>query len=99
MNIILYNWEEERKDEVNKRWTKTSTTSSAAGTIVSTTRLFTKDNIDTVASNNDALFDRKIDLITQGIDSFYVSLLRELSQDNALTIVDYTLSMKNEIIN
>ena len=73
------------------------TTSTAAGNIASTIIFFTKDNIDAVTPNNDALFDRKIDLITQGIDSFYVSLLKELSQDNALTIVNYILSMKNEI--
>jgi integrase/recombinase XerD len=95
LNTILYNWKEETKDEVNKRRIKT--TSTAAGNIVSTTRLFTIDNIDSVASNNNALFDRKIEIITQGIDSFYVSLLRKLSQDNALTIVNYILSMKNEI--
>jgi hypothetical protein len=73
------------------------TTSTAAGNIASTIIFFTKDNIDAVTPNNDALFDRKIGLITQGIDSFYVSLLKELSQDNALTIVNYILSMKNEI--
>ena len=73
------------------------TTSTAAGNIASTIIFFTKDNIDAVTPNNDALFDRKIDLITQGIDSFYVSLLKELSHDNALTIVNYILSMKNEI--
>ena len=89
LNSILYNWDEETKDEVNKRRIKT--TSTAAGNIVSTTRLFTIDNIDSVASNNNALFDRKIEIITQGIDSFYVSLLRNLSQDNALTIVNYIL--------
>jgi hypothetical protein len=73
------------------------TTSTAVGNIASTIIFFTKDNIDAVTPNYDALFDRKIDLITQGIDSFYVSLLKELSQDNALTIVNYILSMKNEI--
>jgi hypothetical protein len=90
LNTILYNWDEEIKDEVNKRRTKT-------GNIASTTIFFTKDNTDAVAPNNDALFDRKIDPITEGIDSFYVSMLKELSQDNALTIVNYILSMKNEI--
>jgi hypothetical protein len=43
------------------------------------------------------LFDRKIDLITEGIDLFFASKLRGLPKDNALTIVNYILSMKNEI--
>ena len=47
--------------------------------------------------NDDALFDRKIDLITEGISPYFASKLRELSKNNALTIIDYVLSMKNEI--
>jgi hypothetical protein len=43
------------------------------------------------------LFDRKIDLVTEGIESFFGSKLRELLEDNALTIVNYVLSMRNEI--
>jgi integrase/recombinase XerD len=97
LNTILYNWNEEIKDEVTKRPTKTSAPSTTAATIITSKRPSIRDNVDSVASNNDALFDRKIELITQGIDSFYVSLLKELSQDNALTIVNYVLSMKNEI--
>ena len=30
------------------------------------------------------LFDRRIDLITEGIDSFFGSILREILEDNAL---------------
>jgi hypothetical protein len=97
LNTILYNWNEEIKDEVTKRPTNTSAPSTTAATIITSKRHSIRDNVDTVAPNNDALFDRKIDLITQGIDSFYVSLLKELSQDNALTIVKYILSIKNEI--
>jgi integrase/recombinase XerD len=97
LNTILYNWKEEIKDEVTKRPTKTSATSTTAATLITSKRPSIRDNVDTVASNNDALFDRKIELITQGIDSFYVSLLKELPQDNASTIVKYILSMKNEI--
>jgi hypothetical protein len=93
LNTILYNWNEEIKDEVTKRPTKTSATSMTAATIITSKRHSIRDNVDTVAPNNDALFDRKIDLITQGIDSFYVSLLKELSQDNALTIVNYILKI------
>ena len=81
LNTILYNWNEEIKDEVTKRLTKTSAPSTTAPTIITSKRPSIRNNVDTVASNNDALLDRKIDLITQGIDSFYVSLLKELPQD------------------
>jgi hypothetical protein len=50
-----------------------------------------------ISSSSDALFDRKIDLVAEGLDPFFDSKLRELSEDNALTIVNYILSMKNEI--
>jgi hypothetical protein len=39
--------------------------------------------------NADTLFDRKIDLVTVGIDSFFGSKHRELPKDNPLTIVNY----------
>jgi hypothetical protein len=39
--------------------------------------------------NAETLFDRKIDLVTVGIDSFIGSKHRELPKDNALTIVNY----------
>ena len=44
-----------------------------------------------------SLFDRRIDLVTEGIDSFFASILREILADNALTIVNYVLSMRSEI--
>jgi 2OG-Fe(II) oxygenase superfamily len=85
LNTILYNLKEETNNEVNKR----------------------KGNLPTVAPSaaiapgqsisNDALFDRKIDLVTEGLDPFFNSKLRELSEDNALTIVNYILTLKNEI--
>ncbi|CAN5345316.1 hypothetical protein BH18THE2_BH18THE2_30210 [soil metagenome] len=94
LNTILYNWYEGIKDEVQR---KTSTSITATAAISSTTNS-TKDNNDAIAIPiNDALFDRKIDLITEGIDSFFKSNLRELSPGNTLTIVNYIISMKNEI--
>lgn len=50
--------------------------------IASTTRRSsTNDNNDIGATtHNDVLFDRKVDLITEGIDPFYVTMLRELPQ-------------------
>jgi integrase/recombinase XerD len=95
LNTILYNWEEEANDEVKIGQGNTSSTSAAA--IVERNTL--GDNLDAAAAaaNTDSLFDRKIDLITEGIDRFFVSKLRGLSKDNALTIIDYIISMKNEI--
>jgi hypothetical protein len=43
------------------------------------------------------LFDRRIDLETKGIDSFFGSILKEILADNGLTIVNYVLSMRSEI--
>jgi hypothetical protein len=43
------------------------------------------------------LFNRKIDLITEGLSPFFASNLRGLQKDNALTIVDYIHSMTKEI--
>jgi hypothetical protein len=47
-------------------------------------------------SDANSLFDRRIDLITEGIDSFFGSILREVLGENALTIVNYVLSMRSE---
>jgi hypothetical protein len=80
---------------VNKSLKNTST--AATATITSTVKPSIRNNGNNDLSDNDVLFDRKIGLITEGIESFYVSMLRELSQDNALTVVNYILSMKNEI--
>lgn len=55
------------------------------------------NNVSAATANSDALFDRKIDLITEGIDLFFASKLMGLPKDNAFTIVNYILSMKNEI--
>jgi hypothetical protein len=98
LNTVLYNWEEEANNEVKIGQGNTSSTSAAA--IVPRNHL--EDNLDAAATaataaNTDSLFDRKIDLITEGIASFFASKLRELSKDNPLTIIDYILSMKNEI--
>jgi integrase len=50
-----------------------------------------------VSSNNDTLFDRKIGIITEGLQPFFTFMLKDLPQENALTIVDYIISMKNEV--
>lgn len=87
LNTILYNWKEGINNEVKKRQGKSAAAIAPRSSI--------GNNVS--AANNDALFDRKIDLITEGIAPFFASKLRELSKDNALTIIDYILSMKNEI--
>ncbi|HEY9385794.1 MAG TPA: hypothetical protein VIP70_02045, partial [Nitrososphaeraceae archaeon] len=94
MNTILYNSNEGIKNEVNKRLRNTSTTSAAA---IASTRPSVKDNVRAIVHNSNAVLDQKIDLITEGIDLFIASKLKELPKENTLTIVNYILSMKNEI--
>jgi hypothetical protein len=93
LNTLLYNWKEGTNDEVNKRQRNIPAAISSAAIA---RRSSISNNISGVP-NNDALFDRKTDLITEGIEPFFGSRLRELSEDNALTIANYILSMKNEI--
>ncbi|HEU4822290.1 MAG TPA: hypothetical protein VFS97_02590 [Nitrososphaeraceae archaeon] len=71
-------------------------TSSVSASAIPTRSTMNND-VSAAIANNDALLDRKIDLITEGIDLFFASKLRGLPKDNALTIVNYILSMKNEI--
>jgi integrase len=92
LNTILYNSNEGIKDEVNKRLrnTPTAATIPSIGPSV-------KNNVSAIVHNNDAIFDQRIDVITEGIDSFIASNLRELPKDNALTMADYIFSMKSEL--
>jgi alkylated DNA repair dioxygenase AlkB len=93
LNTILYNRKEETKDEVRKR--KGNIPTAAPSTAI-TSEPSISNNVSAVSSN-DPLFDRKIELVTEGLDPFFGSKLRELLEDNALTIINYILSMKNEI--
>jgi integrase len=93
LNTILYDRKEETNDEVSKRKGNIPTAASSAAIAP---RPSISNNVSAVSSS-DGLFDRKIDLITEGIDPFFGSKIRELSEDNALTIVNYILAMKNEI--
>jgi integrase len=48
----------------------------------------------------DPLFERKVDLITEGLAAGYakrLKLVSQVSQDNALTICNYIMAMKTEI--
>lgn len=66
LNTILYNWDEGLRNIVNKKHRNTS--DSTAVTIASSSRLPLGDNGYDVGPNNDALFDSKISLITEGIE-------------------------------
>jgi hypothetical protein len=68
LNTFLYNWKEERSDEVNKRERNTSTTTTTAAAAI-TSNPSISDNVYAAANinNKDPLFDRKIDLVTEGI--------------------------------
>jgi hypothetical protein len=92
LNTILYNSNEGINDEVNKRLRNTPTAA-----IIPSLGPSVKNNVGAIVPNNDAIFDQRIDLITEGIDSFMASNLRELPKNNALTIANYILSMKSEI--
>jgi len=76
---------------------QSNTSSVSASPTIVASRSTINNDVSAAIANNDALFDRKIDLITEGIDLFFASKLRGLPKDNALTIVNYILSMKNEI--
>jgi hypothetical protein len=50
--------------------------------------------------NNDPLFERKVDLVTEGLPAGYakrLNLVSQISQDNALIICNYIMAMKTEI--
>jgi integrase len=94
LNTVLYNRKERLSNEVKKRLghdSRIKLTSSLAAAISSSH--FASPNYE----NTDALFDRKIDLVTERIDQFFASKLRILPKHNALTIIDYVLALKNEI--
>ena len=73
-----------------------STTATSATASLPTSGPSIGNNFCDIVSKSDALFDRKIDLATEGLQPFLVSRLKKLPQENALTIVEYIISMKNE---
>lgn len=76
----------------------TAATSTTTASLPPTARPSNENNLfDAVTSNNDTLIDIKIGLITEGLTPFFATRLKNLPQENALTIVDYIISMKNEI--
>ena len=97
LNTCLYNSEERKSNDVNKKRSEAAETNAAfiAKSSSSSNNNNNDDNNNTCI--DDVLFDRKIELITEGIDPFFAHKLLELPRDNALTIVNYILSMRNEI--
>jgi hypothetical protein len=49
------------------------------------------------AQDSEVFFDRKVDLVTTGLQPRYSKYLREISRDNALVICDYMMALKSEI--
>jgi hypothetical protein len=47
--------------------------------------------------NSDALFDRKIDIITAGLESTIINHLNMLPKENTFIIIKYILAMRMEI--
>jgi hypothetical protein len=47
-------------------------------------------------NNHDDIFDRKLSLLTSGLDPYYSRTLSGLPTGNALVIIDYLLAMKTE---
>jgi hypothetical protein len=45
----------------------------------------------------EALFDRKVDLITSDLQSRFTKILKEMSRENAFVICDYILAMNTDI--
>ena len=91
LNTVLYNWKEGTNNEVKKRLRNTS-----ASSLLNSLTPSLSDSVSLAAAsvNANALFDRKIERVTEGIDSFFGSKLGEVIKDNALTIINYILSMK-----
>jgi integrase/recombinase XerD len=48
-------------------------------------------------TTKDALFDRKIDIATEGLEMQYVNRLRTLQPENAMIVVNYIQAMRTEI--
>ena len=68
----------------------TSTSSSSLSTSITTTEI-TKKTTTAVDNNN------KLNIVTSGLQDYYVSLLKKQSNKNILTIVDYLSALNTEV--
>lgn len=48
-------------------------------------------------SNDDFLFERKIQTVTDGLQQHYTNLLAKMLKENALAVADFIISMNTEI--
>jgi hypothetical protein len=46
--------------------------------------------------NNDYDFDKKLQIVTAGLERYFASLLKNQSNQNALTIADYLLALNRD---
>ena len=51
----------------------------------------------TTIAYDSLLFDRKLEIVTEGLPGEYFSLLDKISKEDAMTVMDYTISLKTEI--
>ena len=55
----------------------------------------TTETITTIFDNRD--YDKKIKLVTTGLQGYHISLLKKRSNQNAITIIDYLLALNTEV--
>jgi hypothetical protein len=51
-----------------------------------------------IIDNTDVLFDRKLDLITEGLEPYLYKKIQQLSKNNAVIIINYIMSLKTETV-
>jgi len=90
LNSTLYNCK--GNPEIVTKALSAASTGSSKATISSHSSF----NNTTISSNH-GLFDRKIDIATEGLELQYVNRLRILRPENAMTIVNYIQAMRTEI--
>jgi integrase/recombinase XerD len=74
----------------------TEKSTSAKGNKMRTRNVLTKSKHDD-NQNSNALFDMRVDTITEGIIPYYAKTLRNLSYENAQTIVNFVMALNSEI--
>jgi hypothetical protein len=87
-NSTLYNCN--RNPEIVTKPSATASASSESTTI----SLCSSFNNNTATNSKDALFDRKIDIATEGLELQYVNRLRNLYPQNAMTIANFIQAMR-----
>jgi hypothetical protein len=60
-------------------------------------KLRTENILRTEQNNDDALFDIKVNNVTEGMIPYFAKTLKELPYENALTIINFIMSLNTEI--